>query len=205
MYLKVSWFLLILFLLGGCSGTSYVYKNGYRVEKEVDTSDITLNSIIDSSDIKKRIIVIDSQIDSRTVKEVKLKLKYLDGKVNTINLYLTTEGGWLEDAFKIVASMNSINTPVNIYVKDYCKSAGVIVLLGATGKRYAYKDSLIILHFNRNYNSENSLSQKNTIKFENLYKSRSSIPSSWYPLSGDRVIKLTPHEAKKYGIIDETI
>ncbi len=203
MYLiKVPLFI-ALFLIG--CGSPYVYKNGYKVEKEVDTSDITIESIQKSPDIQKKIIVVDSIIDARVAKEIAVKLRYLDGKVKVINLYLTTEGGWLTDAFKVVDSIKSIQTPVNIYVKDYCKSAGVVILLGATGKRFAYKDSFIILHFNRDYDSNNSLSQINTQRFENIYKTRSNIPLSWYPLSGDRIIKLNALEAKKYSIIDEIL
>ncbi len=197
--------ILLLFLLIGCGQSSYIYKNGYIVEKVGDLSDITIESIKKSSDIKKGIIVIDGKITARVAKATKLKLQYLNNKSSVINLYLTTEGGWLSDAFKIVDAIKTINTPVNIYVKRYCKSAGVVVLLGATGKRYAYKNSQIILHFNRNYHSLNPQSQAMTRRFEALYRSKTSIPSSWYPLSGNRIIKLTPQEALKYGIIDEII
>ncbi len=179
-------------------------KGVYEFEKGINTSDITLSKIAKSSDIQQNKIVLNSDIDARVAKEVTL-INYLDGRVGEINLYITTRGGWLSDAFLIVDAMRSIKTPVNIYVKDYCVSAGVIVMLGATGKRVALKDSSIILHFNRNYNSKNQTFLKNTKRFEKMYREKTKIPSSWYPLSGDRIIELTPKEALKFGIVDEVI
>ncbi len=198
----MRWLFLVLVFVG-CS--TVAPKGWYEFEKGINTSDITITKIINSDDIKEKKIVLNSDIDARVAKEVSLKLNYLDGRVGEINFYITTRGGWLSDAFLIVDAINSIKTPVNVYVKDYCRSAGVIVLLGASGKRVALKKSSIILHFNRNYNSNNITSLKNTKRFEKIYREKTKIPSSWYPLSGNRIIELNPEEAKKLGIVDEII
>lgn len=198
---------IIIYLLFGCS-RGYIIENGYKMPAKIDTSDITIGKILkkDKDELSKGIIVIDSVIDARVAKETNLKLKYLDGKVSRIKLIVSTRGGWLKDTFNIIDTINSISTPVDIYAKGLCQSAGVVLLINASGKRYAYSNSTIVAHFNRPINPEpNTQAYFDNIKFTNMWREKTNIPNSWYPLSGNRLIRLTPQEAKKYGIIDEII
>ncbi len=198
---------IIVYLLIGCS-KGYIIKNGYKMPANIDTSDITIQKILkeDKDELDKGLITIDSVIDARVAKETNLKLKYLDGKVNRIKLIVSTRGGWLKDTFNIIDTINSISTPVDIYAKDLCQSAGVVLLISASGKRYAFNNSTIVPHFNRPLNPKpNTQAYFDNLRFTNIWREKTSIPNNWYPLSGNRLIRLTPKEAKEYRIIDEII
>jgi len=204
---KIVLFLIVWLFFDGC-GSGIVNKNGYLMPPKIDTSSITMNQILkhDKSELSKGIINIDSVIDAKVAKEVNLKLRYLDGKVDNINLYVNTRGGWLKDTFSIIDTMHSISTPVNVYAKGLCQSAGVMILINATGKRYAFKDAKIVPHFNRpSKPTINTQAYFDNQKFENMWRNKTNIPASWYPLTGNRLIRLTPQDAKNNGIIDEVI
>jgi len=190
----------------GCSHTS-ASKNASLPD---DFADNLVNAGVKNWSFEKRDILLESgkivftsRINELASKEIISKLLYLDGKVGSIDLYLRTTGGWMNDAFSIIDIMRSMRTPVNVHAMGLCESAGAMILLGATGKRYAYTNSDIVLHFNRETDSDNySVEKINRVRFENLYKKRSRIPADWYPLTGDRRLHLNAQEALSLGIID---
>jgi len=202
---NISSLLLILFYVG-CSEKNDL-KNAslpndfadHMVNSGVSTWNFSpKNPLLDSGKI-----VITSRINEVVSKEIISKLLYLDGKVNSIDLYLRTTGGWINDAFAIIDIMKSIKTPVNVHAIGICQSAGSIILIGATGKRVAYKNSDIALHFNRDDDDDSySMEKINRERFERLFKERTKLPSEWYPLTGDRSLHLTANEALRLGVID---
>ena len=197
----------ISLLYMGCSSHSSQAKNSALPD---DFSDNLINSGVKSWSFEKKDMLLDSgkivftsRINELASKEIISKLLYLDGKVGVIDLYLRTTGGWMNDAFSIIDIMHSMRTPVNVHAMGLCESAGSMILLGATGKRYAYANSDIVLHFNRDTDNDNySIEKINRVRFENLYKTRSKLPADWYPLTGDRRLHLNAQEALSLGIID---
>lgn len=195
----------MIIFINSCTGV--VDDNGYLMPNKIDTSDITLDKLLkEDKKLNDGNIYISSIIDARVAKKVNIELKYLNGKVKNINLHIDSRGGWLKDTFDIIDTMHNIATPVNVYVDDLCQSAGVLILISATGTKYAFKDSRIVPHFNRPLNPEvNTQAYFDNIKFESIWRNKTKIPDSWYPLSGNRFINLTPTEALKYGIIDKIV
>lgn len=196
-----------LFFIAGCS-SSVGSKNSSLPD---DFTDKMVNAGVTSWHFTKKDMLLDegkivftSRINELASKEIISKLLYLDGKVGVIDLYLRTTGGWMNDAFSIIDVMRSMRTPVNVHAMGLCESAGVMILLGATGKRYASANSDIVLHFNRDDSDDIYSAEKiNRERFEQLYRTRSRIPNDWYPLTGNRQLHLTAKEALSLGIIDE--
>lgn len=206
LWLKTVSVVSILFL-AGCS-SSMGSKNSSLPD---DFADKMVNSGVTSWQFTKKDMLLDegkivftSRINELASKEIISKLLYLDGKVGVIDLYLRTTGGWMNDAFSIIDIMRSMRTPVNVHAMGLCESAGAMILLGATGKRYASVNSDIVLHFNRDDDNDiYSVEKINRERFEQLYRTKSRIPSDWYPLTGNRRLHLTAKEALSLGIVDE--
>lgn len=65
--------------------------------------------------------------------------------VNTINLYINSEGGSVPDAFGLVDIILNSNTVINTYCVGLCCSAATLVYL-AGNRRYAYEHSTFVFH-----------------------------------------------------------
>jgi ATP-dependent protease ClpP protease subunit len=166
------------------------------------------NKKIDDTLLNQRKIMINSYLCPELSGEVISKLFYLDAKDNKpIDIYLETMGGWYDDAWAISDAFKMIKSPVNICVVGCCNSAGVIVLLGATGKRYITQNSVIQIHGNLKDNEN-----KNTYDYIDknyrvgkLLKEKASLPEEWYPLSGEKYFTFPAEDALKYKMVDEII
>jgi ATP-dependent Clp protease protease subunit len=157
--------------------------------------------------LAKRKILIAAEINERTSKEVIYKLLYLDTlEKKPIDLYLLTTGGWTDATFAIIDVMCSISSPVNTLALGGCSSAGAMILACATGTRYSYPNSVIMIHSNLEESQEKHSSEiidKNRI--ERFWKNSAKLPDHWFPLTGDKEYYLSAQEAKEFDIIDEII
>ena len=157
--------------------------------------------------LSKRKIILTTKINNISSKDIISKLFILEAlnSEKEINLYLRTTGGWLNDAYAIINTMNSIKPKVNVIAIGPVESAGTVILISATGKRLAYRSSYISVHANRTKNNR-KYSKNNVLfeSFEEIYRKHTKIPERWYPLSSNNYY-LNPKQAKEFGIIDEIL
>jgi ATP-dependent Clp endopeptidase proteolytic subunit ClpP len=158
--------------------------------------------------LKRREIILVTGINQISSSIIVEKLFYLNSLDSTkpINLYLKTNGGWIEDAFTIINAMNSITAPVNVWCIAGVQSAGSLILVSATGRRYAYEYSYISIHANRK-KAERPYSQDEqwTRIYEDIFKKHSKIPKEWYPLTDNNQYYISPKEALEFGVIDSIV
>ena len=157
--------------------------------------------------LAERKILIAAEINERTSREVIYKLLYLDGvEKKPIDVFLLTTGGWIDATFAIIDIIYSISSPVNTFALGGCSSAGAMILACATGTRYAYPNSLIMIHSNLEESQEPYSSEMlDTIRVERFWKASAKLPDHWFPLTGDKEYYLSAQEAREFDIIDEIL
>lgn len=156
--------------------------------------------------MKLRKIVVSGKIHEDVTDELVSKLLYLDSldSEKPIDLYLRTNGGWMDDAFSIIDIMTEIEAPVNVHAMGVCQSSGVLILLGATGERTAGKNSKIAPHFDQFPKDEFSGRSINHLRFARLYQEKAKLPENWVDPGdqSDKTYFLGAEEALKFGVID---
>jgi len=177
-----------------------VYREGFS-EIRIDYSDPILNN---------RKVFITTDLDEKHAQRVMYKLSYLDdtGPGVPIDLYIDTPGG--TGGMMLSSFIHSLDSPVNVHALDYCCSAGTFVLASATGTRYAFSNSRIIVHIlppdsfpedDETYSPELQEQSINTLFWERF----SNLPPSIYDIGKDRYYNFTAEQALEFGIIDEII
>jgi ATP-dependent Clp protease protease subunit len=176
------------------------YREGYG-EKRIDYNDPVLND---------RQVFITTDLDEKHAQGVMKKLLYLDNTVpgSPIDLYIDTLGG--TGGMMLSCFIHSLGSPVNVYALDCCCSAGTLVLASATGTRYAFSTSSVIVHIlpsescpedDETYNPEVQERSINKLFWERF----SDLPPAIYDIGKDRYYNFTAEQALEFGIIDEII
>lgn len=162
---------------------------------------------LDDPLLEHRKIIINSAINERTAKEVVRKLIYLDSVDPDlpIDFYVTTNGGWIDSAFAIVDTMNSISAPVNTLCVGGCYSAGAIIIAAGTGQRTAYSNSVFSIHL---YYGDTLLESdveygQEPERVNGYLSGNTNLPGEWFPLEDDRHYYLTAKEALAFGLVDD--
>ncbi|MBN2322941.1 MAG: ATP-dependent Clp protease proteolytic subunit [Spirochaetes bacterium] len=177
-----------------------VYREGY-FEKRIDYNDPVLN---------ERKVFITTDLDEKHAQLAMKKLLYLDitGPKTPIDLYIDTSGG--SGGMMLSCFIQSLGSPVNVYALDFCCSAGTLVLASATGTRYAFSTSSIIVHIvpsescpedDETYNPE---AQERSIN-AHFWERVSALPPELYDIGKNRYYNFTAEQALEFGIIDEII
>jgi ATP-dependent Clp protease protease subunit len=156
--------------------------------------------------LARRTLVVTAGINERTAKSVVEGLLFLDAQDPRapIDLYLSTQGGWLDSAFAIIDAMREIRAPVNTVAIGGCYSAGLLILAAGTGERVATENSLLSLHADFGSEDEGPYgsAEAERKRVEHLLRERTRLPESWFPLENDRQFYLTPEQALEFGIVD---
>ncbi len=156
--------------------------------------------------LKLRTIIISGKIHEEVTRDVVGKLLYLDHLApgEPIDIYVRSTGGWLDDSFSIIDVMSRIKSPVNIHAMGVCQSAGVVLLLGATGEKTAGVHSVISPHFNQYLGEDYSKRSSNYKRFEKIYKNETKIPFEWYKSEKekDKYYHLSAKQALDFEVID---
>jgi ATP-dependent Clp protease protease subunit len=66
-------------------------------------------------------------------------------KIKPITLYITSNGGWVYQAFAAIDTIRSLKVPVNTVCKGFVASAGTLLSL-AGKKRYITENSYMLIH-----------------------------------------------------------
>jgi ATP-dependent Clp endopeptidase proteolytic subunit ClpP len=168
------------------------------LDKPFDINDPTL---------KTRSIYITSYFNEYLSNNVISKLIYLDQvKKDTINLYISSNGGWGGPAMAIIETIKNLKSPVNTIALGPCYSSATLILVSGTGKRYAYDKSIIMVHTNVDSSSkEYSFDKIYTQWYESIFHENCQLPDSWFPMTDNKTYYLSAQEALKFKIIDRIL
>src|SRR5262245_585631 len=197
-------------------GASYFRHEGESLE---DTVDHFLDAQIDAGHedptftpddplLRQRKILLFHDVNSRTAKDVSARLMYLNAARQRapIDLYISTQGGWSDNAFTIIDTMRTISAPVNTWAVGGCYSAGALILAAATGKRHATEDAVLMIHTNLDDSSEpDSLERLSQERYERVYREKTRLPVDWYPMTDDKEHYLNPKQALQYHVVDDVV
>jgi len=157
--------------------------------------------------LKSRKILVTTNINESTSKDVAARLMYLNAldPHRPIDLYLSTQGGWIDSAFTIIDAMNLIQAPVNTWAIGGCYSSGALILAAGTGRRYATPDSVLMIHASLDEDSKHPYSYERLAldRYENVWRTRAQLPDDWFPMVGGEEYYLSPQEALQFKLIDE--
>jgi ATP-dependent Clp protease, protease subunit len=146
-------------------------------------------------------------VDQQAAEVVIKKLLFLDAQTHApIDLYLQTPGGELKNAMAVQQIMERLQSPVNTYALSECNSAGALLLAAGTGKRRAFRSSVIILHGIQVFGkAPPEFVEMVQDAYTRFWRERSRLPDSWLPLPLVSEHVLSAEEALNYGIVDEVV
>jgi len=158
--------------------------------------------------LRERRVLLFHDVNSHTAKDVSARLMHLNAidPGTPIDLYISTQGGWSDNAFTIIDTMRTISAPVNTWAIGGCYSAGALILAAATGRRYATENSILMIHTNLDDSKEAySYARLARERYERVYKEKTTLPAAWYPMTDDRRHYLSPQEALEFRLVDEVV
>lgn len=157
--------------------------------------------------LKSRKILVTSNVNEYTAKDVAARLLYLSAADphRPIDLYLSTQGGWIDSAFTIIDVMELIEAPVNTWAIGGCYSAGALILAAGTGRRYATPNAVLMIHASLDEDSKHPYSYEHLAldRYERVWRDRAALPDDWFPMVGGEEYYLSPQEALQFKLIDE--
>jgi len=166
--------------------------------------------------LKDRIIFLGDRINSSVANSIVAQLLFLEATdVNKdILMYINSPGGTVVDALAIYDTMNYIKPDVStICIGEAASAAAFLVAAGAKGKRYALRNSRIMLHqvssgveghiedMKRHLKEAEQL---NELLCRELAKNI-GVTLKQLKKDIDRDYYMSPDEAKKYGVIDKVL
>ena len=154
--------------------------------------------------MEKRMVLLQGEVNFSMSKMVCESLIYLNEQNpnKRITLLINSRGGCGDVIPAIVSMIKSIEAPVDTVNIGWCFSAAVPIFQSATGKRYAYKDSLFLLHKLKGSNKQ--ILAKMTESYTEMIREKTNLPKKWFPL-GDKPVVFDAEEALEYEFVDEII
>ncbi|MBD5636776.1 MAG: ATP-dependent Clp endopeptidase proteolytic subunit ClpP [Clostridia bacterium] len=164
--------------------------------------------------LEDRIIFLSGEIDDAVANTVVAQLIYLEGKDpgKDISLYINSPGGSVSAGMAIYDTMNYIKCDVSTICVGLAASMGAFLLAaGAKGKRYALKNSEIMIHqplggaqgqaSDIKIQAEHILRIKS--KMNKILAANTGKPVEVVERDTDRDNYLSADEAQEYGLIDK--
>ncbi|MBS1353271.1 MAG: ATP-dependent Clp endopeptidase proteolytic subunit ClpP [Coprobacter sp.] len=209
--------------------TKHLGMNGLALDKYVDiTSSYISPTIIEERQLNvaqmdvfsrlmmDRIIFLGTQVDDYTANVIQAQLLYLDsadpGK--DISIYLNTPGGSVYAGLGIYDTMQYISSDVSTICTGMAASMGAVLLVaGATGKRFALQHSRVMIHQPmggaQGQASDIEITAREIQKLKKelytIIANHSGRPYEQIEKDSDRDYWMTAAEAKEYGMIDEVL
>ena len=167
--------------------------------------------------LEDRIIFLSGEITTEVANSVIAQLLFLEGRDNKkdICLYINSPGGTIDAGLAILDTMNYIKCDVSTICVGLCASMAAVLLSGgAKGKRFALKNSKIMIHQPLINNASGQASDIKIIA-DQILKSRDVINTILAETTGkskekieqdtNRDYYLTSFEAKDYNLIDRVL
>ena len=209
--------------------TKHLGMNGLALDKYVDiTSSYISPTIIEERQLNvaqmdvfsrlmmDRIIFLGTHVDDYTANVIQAQLLYLDsadpGK--DISIYLNTPGGSVYAGLGIYDTMQYISSDVSTICTGMAASMGAVLLVaGATGKRFALQHSRVMIHQPmggaQGQASDIEITAREIQKLKKelytIIADHSGRPYEQIEKDSDRDYWMTAAEAKEYGMIDEVL
>ena len=173
---------------------------------------------IDDVLLRHRRIFLSDGVSAESAKEIIRKLWYLElidpGK--PILLVINSPGGSVDSGFAIWDQIKLISSPVTTLVTGLAASMGSILsLCAAPGRRFATKNSRIMIHQPSIYGVIRGQATDLDIQAKEILKTRQSIVSVYVEATGkeygvidkaiDRDAWMSAQEAKDFGLLDRVI
>ena len=203
--------------------------NGLALDKYIDiTSSYISPTIIEERQLNvaqmdvfsrlmmDRIIFLGTQIDEYAANVIQAQLLYLDsadpGK--DISIYLNTPGGSVYAGLGIYDTMQYISSDVSTICTGMAASMGAVLLVaGATGKRFALQHSRVMIHQPmggaQGQASDIEITAREIQKLKkelySIIAQHSGKPYEQIEKDSDRDYWMTAAEAKEYGMIDDVL
>ena len=163
--------------------------------------------------LEDRIIFLSGEIDDALANTVVAQLIYLEGKdpSKDISIYINSPVGSVTSGMAIYDTMNYIKCDVSTISVGFSASMGAFLLAAGTkGKRYALKNSEIMIHqvlggaqgqaSDVKIHAEQLLKTK--AKMNRILAENTGKPIEVIERDTDRDNYLTAHEALAYGLLD---
>jgi ATP-dependent Clp protease protease subunit len=155
----------------------------------------------------QRTILVTANINERTASDVVSRLLYLNARDARapIDLYLSTQGGWVDSAFTIVDVIERLDAPVNTWAVGGCYSAGALILAAGTGRRRAAPNAIVMIHASLDPAGRQSWEYEQLAleRYERVWRQRAALPAAWFPMTGGEEYYLSAQQALELKLIDE--
>jgi ATP-dependent Clp protease protease subunit len=183
-------------------------------ENGKDKEESSLSKEIMESFIKARKIFLWTPVDDATAEKIVKQLMYLDSvSHDDIYFYINSPGGVISSGLAIIDAMNAIKSDVVTIVSGQAASMGAVLLAcGKKGKRYAWKNSRVMIHQPLISGQMYGPASDIEIQAEEMLRIRSALNKLLSETTGktmeqieldtDRDRFMTADEAKAYGMVD---
>lgn len=183
-------------------------------EKEQSSVEAKIEDML----IAERKIFLSSAVDDKSAKEIIRKVWYLEhtnpGK--PILFVINSPGGSVDSGFAIWDQMQMITSPIYTLVTGLAASMGSILsLVAEKGKRYATKNSRIMIHQPLIGGVIQGQATDLEIQAKEIIKTREALIDIYERETGrkrieiekalDRDTWMSSKEAKEFGLIDEIV
>ncbi|QQE12957.1 ATP-dependent Clp protease proteolytic subunit [Planctomycetota bacterium] len=192
-------------LMAGCE-TTYRRVEYSNVEQMIQAGYPNTQIDLSSPLLKERKIVLTTDLNSLSAREVISQLLYLDttDPGEPIDFYVNTNGGDLDACLAIIQTYRQLKSPVNTHAMVDVKSGGVLLIAAGTGKRYAYPNSLFTIHGGiASSGTPEDYKMKALAIYEREMMMTMRLPVEWYPLMGQVFHTMTAPQALQYKVVDE--
>jgi ATP-dependent Clp protease, protease subunit len=163
-----------------------------------------------------RIIFLGTQIDDYTANVIQAQLLYLDSSDpgKDISIYINSPGGEVYAGLGIYDTMQFISSKVSTICTGIAASmASVLLVAGASGKRFALEHSRVMIHQPmggiQGQASDIEITAREILKIKKelytIISQHSGKSFEEVERDSDRDFWMTAPEAKEYGMIDDIL
>jgi ATP-dependent Clp protease protease subunit len=182
-------------------------------EKDKEEPSFLAKEIMESF-IKARKIFLWTPVDDAAAEKIVKQLIYLDSQNHDdIFFYINSPGGVISSGLAIIDAMEAVKSDVVTIVSGQAASMGAVLLCaGAKGKRYAWKNSRVMIHQPLISGHMYGPASDIEIQAEEMLRIRAALNKILSDATGksleqieldtDRDRFMTADEAKTYGMID---
>ncbi|HEX8822186.1 MAG TPA: ATP-dependent Clp endopeptidase proteolytic subunit ClpP [Archangium sp.] len=166
--------------------------------------------------LKDRIVMLGTPVNDDVANVIVAQLLFLESEDpdKGINLYINSPGGSVTAGLAIYDTMQYVKCPVSTICVGQAASMGALLLLaGATGKRYALPNARIMIH--QPLGGAQGQASDIDIQAKEILRLRSYINGLIVKHTGHSVERIekdterdyfmSAEEARQYGIIDEVV
>lgn len=183
-------------------------------DKDKKEEESSLSKEIMESFIKGRKVFLWTPVDDAAAEKIVKQMLFLDSQNDQdITFYINSPGGVISSGLAIYDVMQAVRSDVATVVCGQAASMGAVLLAGgAKGKRYAWKNSRVMIHQPLISGHMYGPASDIEIQAEEMLRIRQTINKILADHSGQSVAKIetdtdrdrfmTAEEARAYGMVD---